>query len=94
MGAPVDGPYSTDPHVTFVDGRWDGSDGCNAVGARWALDEGAHLVSAADVGITMMGCEGDPTAIELTGAERLGFDGDVLVLLDAAGAELGRLERP
>jgi hypothetical protein len=42
---------------------------------------------------TLIGCEGAPIPGIVGAAYRAGFDGKTLVLLDQAGAELGRLTR-
>jgi hypothetical protein len=84
------------PRRAFVElspgGRWAGSDGCNGVGGRWiAGADGALFATAGPQ--TLIGCLDLRVDHWLTGSRQAGFDGDVLVLLDAAGHELGRLRR-
>lgn len=88
---PADTSYATDPHVILHDdGSWGGSDGCNGVGGGWAVPEDGRLLSTAGP-MTAIGCEGAPVGWWLAGASLAGLDGDVLVLLDRDGTELGRL---
>jgi hypothetical protein len=42
---------------------------------------------------TAMGCDGAQVGSWIASAARAGFDGDVLVLVDADGHETGRLRR-
>lgn len=77
------------PHATFRDdGRWIGSDGCNGLGSRWALVDGALLTG--DGVSTLIGCE---NIALLAGAVLAGFDGETLVLLDEQGKETHRVVR-
>jgi hypothetical protein len=90
---PADGSTSSMdiPYVELAaDGSWQGSDGCNGSQGMWtAGPDGALLaVSGAQ---TLIGCDGAPVGGWLVAASRAGMDGDVLVLLDAAGNEIGRL---
>jgi hypothetical protein len=75
-----------------TDGQLHGSDGCNSSSGRWVAGPDGALL-ATEGPSTMMACSN----LHLTGwvsqARRAGFDGDVLVLLDANGVELGRLHR-
>lgn len=85
------------PGGSFVefaaDGSWTGSDGCNGAGGSWvAGPDGAFLAAAPSVR-TLIACDGLDVATALTGARTVGLDGETLVLLDVAGAELGRLDR-
>lgn len=92
--SPVGEKFATDPHVAFQsDGTWRATDGCNGLGGRWNVaDSGLLVISSTEV-LTLVGCEGSGVPIHAQSARRAGFDGDVLVLLDAAGTELGRFDR-
>jgi heat shock protein HslJ len=94
---PADGAGSGAPTRPFVelaaDGTYTGSDGCNRTRGPWT----ARPDGALDVGpgpSTRMACP-DMVAVPywFTAAARAEFDGDVLVLRDADGAEVGRVER-
>jgi hypothetical protein len=79
------------PHVELAaDGTWRGSDGCNADGGRWVAGPEGAVLAVGGVS-TEIGCDNIPVGGWLAGASRAGMDGDVLVLLDAAGNEIGRL---
>jgi hypothetical protein len=92
---PADGSTSSmdTPYVELAaDSGWQGSDGCNGYNGRWiAGPDGALL--AVSGGLTLVGCDNVPVGGWLAGASRAGLAGDVLVLLDAHGDELGRLRR-
>lgn len=81
------------PHVDFTaDGAWTGSDGCNGTQGRWTSGPDGVLVATSGP-TTLIGCDGQvDVAGWLAQAARAGFDGPTLVLLDAAGTELGRLD--
>ncbi|HEY9523474.1 MAG TPA: hypothetical protein VIR33_09545 [Thermopolyspora sp.] len=90
---PVAYAVKTDPHVTFTtDGRWEGSDGCNGGGGRFALGERGMLLTTAGPS-TLIGCEGAPVPAWVAQATSSGFDRDWLLLFDLDGNEVGRLER-
>lgn len=72
--------------------EWHGSDGCNAQGGRWVFGSAGALL-ATDGPSTMIGCDGMLVGLWLRHTYRAGFDGDVLVLLDQTGKEVGRLLR-
>jgi hypothetical protein len=79
------------PHVRLTaDGSWHGSDGCNGLGGRWTAGDGGAVLATAGAQ-TAIGCENLDVGSWLTGANRAGFAGDVLVLLDVDGKETGRL---
>lgn len=90
---PVAFTGATDPHVDFAaDGSWEGSDGCNGAGGRWASGlDGEFLATSGPS--TLIGCEGAPVPVWVAGARSAGFDGDQLLLLDRDGNEIGRLVR-
>lgn len=72
-------------------GQWRGSDGCNSLGGRFVAAEGGALLAVSGPQ-TLIGCDdGAPVGSWLAGASRAAFHGGELVLLDAAGAETGRL---
>lgn len=76
-----------------ADGTYTGSDGCNGTHGRWSAGPGGEL----DVALgpsTRMACE-DMVAVPywFAAAARTRFDDQILVLIDAAGADVARLER-
>lgn len=81
------------PYVQFkADLEWVGSDGCNTLGGRWvAGPDGAFLATSG--GSNLMGCDNIEVDEWLTRASRAGFEGRVLVLVDADGRTTGRLFR-
>lgn len=86
-------PVATDPYVVLSDdSTWTGSDGCNVVTGRWALDtEGWFVVVSGPS--TAMGCDGAPLPDLLVTARRLATSGDDLLLFDDEGAQVGQLTR-
>ncbi|SCG72154.1 META domain-containing protein [Micromonospora humi] len=79
-------------YVTFTaDGEWHGSDGCNDESGRWITATSGTLLTTTR-GTTLVFCA-DSVSVGgwLTTARRAGFDGHILVLLDAQGTETGRL---
>ncbi|PRY67665.1 META domain-containing protein [Glaciihabitans tibetensis] len=90
---PVAYSVSTGPHVVFnADGTWTGSDGCNGGGGRWVADDAGAFLAAAGPS-TLMGCEGAPVPYWVAQARSAVIDDGWLLLLDASGSEVGRLER-
>jgi len=91
---PADGAGRSAPQPPFAllaaDGGWRGSDGCNGQGGRWVAGVGGSLLAVAGPQ-TLIGCDGVSVGSWLSSASWAGFDGKVLVLLDEAGQELGRL---
>lgn len=95
---PIDGRWtseavdaSTGAGVEFAaDGSWTGSDGCNGGEGRWAIGANGSFLATSGLS-TLMYCDGAPVPSWVATAQRAGFDGNVLVLLDADGTELGRL---
>jgi hypothetical protein len=75
----------------LADGAWRGSDGCNAQGGRWISGGGGSLLATAGVS-TLVACDNVPVAQWLNQAWRAGLDGEILVLLDAEGTEIGRVK--
>jgi len=85
--------HSKPPYVEFLaDGRWTGADGCNGQGGRWVSGSEGALLATGGVS-TLMACDNVPVGAWLQESRRAGLDKDVLVLLDAAGKELGRLRK-
>lgn len=79
-------------YVEFGPGSWTTSDGCNGNFGKWAL-VGAELL-VVGIGIaTQIGCDNVEVAPIVFEAESAGFDGEILVLVDDTGAELGRFVR-
>jgi hypothetical protein len=91
---PADGrPRPEAPFAEFAgDHGWRGSDGCNGLYGRWASGPAGTLLATAGPQ-TLIGCDNAPVASWLAKTYRAGFDGDVLVLFDQVGNELGRLRR-
>lgn len=72
------------------DGELFVSDGCNAAAGRWSGAADGSVVTVAGVH-TAAGCWGPPLIDWLARTTHLALDDDLLVLLDADGAEIGRL---
>jgi hypothetical protein len=92
---PADGATSSMdvPYVDLAaDGGWQGSDGCNEYQGRWLTGPDGALL-ARHGSLEQVGCDNILVGGWLAGASRAGMDGDVLVLLDAGGNELGRLRQ-
>jgi heat shock protein HslJ len=82
-----------------ADGTWTGSDGCNGAGGSWVVGtDGGFLAGASSIS-TLIACDGpagDPpvdVGAQLGATRRVALDGAELVLLDAAGTEVGRYRR-
>jgi hypothetical protein len=91
------GPHSGSPKgfVRFEDtGAWDGSDGCNGAGGRYAIDGSGRLIITPGGPNGLVGCEMSPAPDWAERARGAGIDshGD-LVLLDVHGKLLGHLAR-
>jgi len=81
------------PYLSFnLDGKWSGSDGCNALGGRWSIGPQGVLVTVSS-GQTLIGCHNVNVGEWLSQATRAAFQGRTLVLVDAAGKVTGRLLR-
>jgi META domain len=94
---PAAGAGSGAPTPPFVelaaDGTYTGSDGCNRTRGPWSVGPGGAL-DAGPGPSTRMACpDMVPVPSWFTLAARARFDGAELVLLDADGAELGRVVR-
>lgn len=76
----------------LADGDWESSDGCNRGGGRYVVGDGGLLLGVSGA-TTLVGCDNRSLGGWVAGAFRAGLSGTRLVLLDAAGTELGRLER-
>ncbi|WP_157437305.1 hypothetical protein [Actinoplanes subtropicus] len=80
-------------YVTIkADRSWEASDGCNGQEGRWIVDEPGAVLTIGG-GSTAVGCAGQDKAPRFGLARGAGFDGTTLVLIDAQGKEVGRLER-
>lgn len=75
--------------MLMADGTLSGTDGCNNLAGSWEQD--GATVEFGQVASTLMACEGVDTW--LSGLATATIDGDTLHILDAAGAELGTLDR-
>lgn len=88
--------YPVDPsgaaYLEFrADRGWSGFDGCNHEGGRWVSGPDGALLAVSGVS-TLMACSQQVSVARLlVPAGRAGLDRDELVLLDRAGAEVGRL---
>jgi heat shock protein HslJ len=80
-------------HLEFTAaGRLTGSDGCNDFDSRYESGPDGALV--VDFGVmTQVGCDNVPLPEWLHTTRRAGVDGESLVLLDATGDEVTRLQR-
>lgn len=87
------GTFPTEPSITFGRDGWEATDGCNGTVGRWAIEDEGRLFSASTMLSTAEACDGSEVAGLMSRAERVGLDGDELVLLGAAGDEIGRLLR-
>ncbi|GIJ69324.1 hypothetical protein Voc01_042410 [Virgisporangium ochraceum] len=75
-----------------ADGVWTGSDGCNGNGGRWAAGpQGTFLATGGPS--TLMACDGAAVPTWLSTAAQAGLADGQLVLVDAAGTEVGRLRK-
>jgi hypothetical protein len=72
------------------DGTFSGSNGCNFVDGRWASASAGHFLAVVGAS-TDVGCDIIPVDSWLPKASYAALDGDVLVLVDRQGTELGRL---
>ena len=73
------------------DNTWKGSDGCNGNGGRWFATSGSLVATTGPS--TLLACDGAPVTAWLGSTAMAGFENDVLVLLDAKGAEVARLKK-
>lgn len=79
---------------TFADGRWATSpDGCNTSQGAFVLSSSGGVLRSQVMETTLAECGDTLPGWPVTGIERLGLDGDVLVLLDADGDVLLRMAR-
>ncbi len=91
------GPAEAPLKISFEDGRAHGALSCNAF--RSAYDEGDATLGFGNIITTRKGCAPDKMQTERLVLKFLGqtksfvMDGDALVLRDADGRELMRLER-
>jgi hypothetical protein len=75
-----------------ADGSWNGSDGCNGQSGRWTITSPGAVLTVAGA-TTLIGCAGQDRAPQFRVARGAGLAGETLVLLNAQGNELGRLNR-
>jgi heat shock protein HslJ len=79
-------------YVEFKDdGSWVGSDGCNGNRGRWAASADSMVATGGPS--TLIGCEGAPVPGWVSSTAVAALAGDLLVLIDAKGAELARLKK-
>jgi hypothetical protein len=72
------------------DSSWEATDGCNFSRGRWIAGPGG-LVMATAGRSTLVACSNDPIPERFPSARRVGFDGELLVLVGPDGTEIGRL---
>jgi hypothetical protein len=90
---PAAGGSTRKQYVTLsADLTWQGSDGCNHRQGRWTVSRPGALLTLAGPS-TLIGCADQDKAPRLEFAHGAGFDGTTLVLTDARGKEVSRLER-
>lgn len=75
-----------------ADGSWSSSDGCNGGMGAWLSGPNGDVLAVGGFS-TLIGCNNLNVDGWLTQASKAGFDGSVLVLLDADGHRTGRLRR-
>lgn len=81
---------SGQPHLEFAaDGTVHGSDGCNGITTTYSVN--GDRVDLARFASTLKACPGVDDWMR--GIRAVEVDGDVLVIKDASGAELGNLAR-
>jgi heat shock protein HslJ len=81
------------PYVQFSqDGTWHGTDGCNGLSGRWSVDQDGGFEASSNPS-TLIACDNVDLGRQLTQAQSVELDGDTLVLRDARGNEIGRLQR-
>lgn len=79
--------------VTFnQDGTWTASDGCNGSSGRYALTAGGQLLLTSTEPALVACVNESPVLVWLETCRRVGLSGGNLVLTDAQGVELGRLQ--
>ena len=92
--SPSGAPRPQAPFVQFSqDGAWHGSDGCNRLSGRWSVGPDGGFKATPSGSRTQMGCDYVDLDAWLELAQAAELDGDVLVLRDAKGNEIGRLRR-
>lgn len=78
------------PFVTFGDdGRWSGSDGCNAENGRFLLGRDGRLLGTHGPS-TLIGCDNSELGRWVATASRVGLVDGMLAFYDSAAKELGR----
>jgi heat shock protein HslJ len=88
-------PQGAEAHMTFGDGTFGGSTGCNQMGGNAAADEGAGTIAFSDVIATKIACEDDRMALEravlavLDGTVAYEIEADRLTLTHPGGRGLG-----
>ncbi len=86
--------HHTTPGVRLkADGTYSGTDGCNGSTGRWNASNDGSVIATSGMS-TLIGCDNVNVDQWLASAAWAAFDGAVLVLVDAQGAETGRLRRP
>jgi len=75
-----------------TDGDYSGSDGCNTPGGRWALGTQGRFIALGGI-TTLIGCQGSNAIHDVQRGARAGLDNGQLLLLDAKGQEVMRLQR-
>jgi heat shock protein HslJ len=77
------------PHLAFDDGQVTGTDGCNGITTSYTVD--GDTITLDRFMSTQKACSGVDTW--LRNVRSVQVDGDVLVVLDAQGEQIGSLDR-
>lgn len=88
----ADFPERPEVYVEFTETAWTASDGCNRQTGAWLVGDAGFIGQGSGM-TTEMWCDNVEVASWVLDADAAGFDGDTLVLVNANGAELGRLVR-
>lgn len=94
LAAEIIGAWTTDatgdPHLDFTaDGAVTGTDGCNGISTTYTVAE--DRVELAPFASTMKACQGVDDW--LRGVRAVEIDGEALIVLNAAGEQIGELSR-
>jgi heat shock protein HslJ len=77
------------PHLVFDDGQVSGSDGCNGISSTYTVD--GPTITIKPFMSTLRGCIGVDTW--LRSVSTVEIDGDALLVRNAAGDQIGTLDR-
>jgi heat shock protein HslJ len=77
------------PHLAFTDGEVTGTDGCNGITTSYTVD--GDTITLDRFMSTQKACTGVDTWLRHVRSVQV--DGDVLIVLDASGEQIGTLDR-